>query len=252
MSFRRSKGGYVVARQQVASKDRLVSLVEVEQRIPSVVDWLEGGWVTPSLPVRIVKRTLDIVLSVVSLILVSPLLLLILIAVVLESPRSPIFVQRRVGRYGTTFGLIKLRTMVPNADERLRECLVSDPALREEWHRTRKLREDPRVTWVGRRLRRFSLDELPQLINVLMGQMSLVGPRPVPADEGTMFGADWPVVLSVRPGLTGLWAVSGRSDVTYSQRVALEVEYVNGCGIRSDLAIMARTVPWVLEGQGSY
>jgi exopolysaccharide production protein ExoY len=108
------------------------------------------------------------------------------------------------------------------------------------------------VTRVGRRLRRFSLDELPQLINVLTGQMSLVGPRPVPAHEGTLFGADWPVVLSVRPGLTGLWAVSGRSDVTYSQRVALEVEYVKGCSIRSDLTIMARTIPWVLEGQGSY
>ena len=241
-----------MVREQLATTDEVVSLVAVERRMPSVVDWLEAGWLTPSLPVRVVKRTLDIVLSVVSLMLVSPLLLLIFLAVVIESPRSPIFVQRRVGRYGTTFGLIKLRTMVPNADERLHECLAADPALREEWHSTRKLKHDPRVTRVGARLRRFSLDELPQLLNVLMGQMSLVGPRPVPADEGTLFGADWPVVLSVRPGLTGLWAISGRSDVTYSERVALEVEYVNGCSIRSDLAIMARTIPWVLEGQGSY
>lgn len=241
-----------MAQEHGASTEEFVSLVALEQRMPSVVDWLESGWVIPSLPVRIMKRTVDIVLSAISVILVSPLLLLILLAVVVESPGSPIFIQRRVGRYGTTFGLIKLRTMVPNAEERLRDCLAASPPLREEWHRNRKLRQDPRITRIGRSLRRFSLDELPQLINVLIGQMSLVGPRPVPADEGTMFGAQWPVVLSVRPGLTGLWAVSGRSDVTYSERVALEVEYVRSCSMRSDLAIIARTIPWVLEGQGSY
>jgi exopolysaccharide production protein ExoY len=219
---------------------------------PSVVDWLARGWATPSLLMRTIKRTMDIVLSLVGLILVSPFLAVTIIAIILESAGSPIYVQRRVGRYGAAFGLIKLRTMVPDADERLQACLRDDPSLRAEWQRTRKLRVDPRVTRVGRILRRWSLDEVPQLVNVLLGQMSLVGPRPVPAQEGRMFGGTWPVILSVRPGLTGLWAVSGRSDLSYTQRVELEAAYVQNCSLALDLRIIGRTIPWVLRGQGSY
>jgi exopolysaccharide production protein ExoY len=229
-------------------------LVVIEQRgpEPSVVDWLARGWEMPRLPFRAAKRSLDIVLSLVGLVIVLPFLAVVSLAIVLESPGSPIYVQRRVGRYGASFGLIKLRTMARNADERLRDCLDAQPALRAEWQRTRKLRVDPRVTRVGRKLRRLSLDELPQLLNVLFGQMSLVGPRPVPAHEGRLFGAAWPYVLSVRPGLTGLWAVSGRSDLSYEERVGLEATYVTDCSLGLDARIMARTIPWVLRGRGSY
>lgn len=220
--------------------------------VPSVVDWLVRGWATPSLPQRLIKRTIDIVLALVGLALVLPFLAITIVAIVLESPGLPIYVQRRVGRYGAPFGLIKLRTMVPDAEQRLQACLRDDPSLRAEWQRTRKLRVDPRVTRVGRILRRWSLDEVPQLLNVLVGQMSLVGPRPVPAQEGRMFGATWPVVLSVRPGLTGLWAVSGRSDLSYPQRVELEAAYVQRCSLGLDLRIISRTIPWVLRGRGSY
>lgn len=230
-----------------------VSIRRGDTWAPSVVDWLsQQGWATPPLGFRCLKRAMDMALSLVGLVLVTPFLAVIAVAIVAESPGSPIFVQRRVGRYGATFGLIKFRTMVPRAEERLDECLAANAALDEEWRRSRKLRSDPRVTRVGKFLRRYSLDELPQLVNVLIGHMSLVGPRPVPQHEGPMFGPSWPLVLSVRPGLTGLWAVSGRTDVSYEARVALEASYVHNCCMRSDLAIIGRTIPWVLEGRGSY
>jgi exopolysaccharide production protein ExoY len=220
--------------------------------VPSVVDWLARGWPMPSFPLRAAKRTLDIVLSLLALLLALPFLAVTILAIMLESPGVPIYIQRRVGRYGAPFGLIKLRTMVPNAEQRLQACLGSDPALRAEWQRSRKLRVDPRVTRIGRVLRRLSLDEIPQLLNVLLGQMSLVGPRPVPAQEGRLFGGAWPLVLSVRPGLTGLWAVSGRSELSYDERVSLEAAYVRECSLGLDLRIIGRTVPWVLRGRGSY
>jgi exopolysaccharide production protein ExoY len=241
-----------MAQENLAASDRVVSIARDEPPLPSVVDWLVEGWATPSFFHRTVKRSMDIVLSLVALILVLPFLAITLLAITLESPGSPIYIQRRVGRYGAPFGLIKLRTMVPRAEERLRECLASDAALGEEWQRARKLRVDPRVTRIGRFLRRLSLDEIPQLINVALGQMSLVGPRPVPSKEGELFGASWPLVLSVRPGLTGLWAVSGRSELSYPERVALEAMYVRECSLLGDLKIIGRTIPWVLEGRGSY
>lgn len=241
-----------MAQEHLTSTDRLAPAVRTEGPVPSILDWLEDGWATPSFWLRVVKRSMDIALSLLAVLVVLPFLAITAIAIMIESPGSPFFVQRRVGRYGNPFALIKLRTMVPRAEERLREYLAQDEALGEEWRRVRKLREDPRVTRVGRFLRRFSLDEVPQLLNVVCGQMSLVGPRPVPAQEGRLFGASWPLVLSVRPGLTGLWAVSGRSDLSYPERVALEASYVRGCSVGADLRIMARTIPWVLEGRGSY
>jgi lipopolysaccharide/colanic/teichoic acid biosynthesis glycosyltransferase len=241
-----------MAQEHLTSTDRLAPVVLPDAAVPSVVDWLADGWATPSFGLRVLKRSMDIVLSLLALLLATPLLAIMLVAIMIESPGSPIFLQRRVGRYGTQFALIKLRTMVPRAEERLHEYLAEDAALGEEWGRARKLRQDPRVTRVGRFLRRFSLDEVPQLLNVLFGQMSLVGPRPVPAQEGRLFGASWPLVLSVRPGLTGLWAVSGRSELSYPERVDLEASYVRTIGLGADLRIIARTIPWVLEGRGSY
>ena len=242
-----------MAQEHLTSTEPFGPIVRTDPAVPSVVDWLAAdGWTTPSFALRVFKRSMDVVLSVLALLVVLPFLAIIVVAIMIESPGSPVFLQRRLGRYGTPFALIKLRTMVPRAEERLGEYLAQDAALGEEWRRVRKLREDPRVTRVGRFLRRFSLDEAPQLLNVAFGQMSLVGPRPVPAQEGRLFGADWPLVLSVRPGLTGLWAVSGRSDLSYPERVDLEASYVRSCSVGADLRIIARTIPWVLEGRGSY
>lgn len=219
---------------------------------PSVVHRVTDRRVGQSPARRALKRSVDILFSTVGLMLALPFLLIVMVAIVLDSPSSPIFVHARIGRFGTSFGLIKLRTMVPRAEERLRACLEDRADLLEQWQCGRKLREDPRVTRVGAILRRCSLDEIPQLINVLLGQMSLVGPRPVVSEEASLFGEDLPLVLSVRPGLTGLWAVSGRADLSYSERVALEARYVRECSLIGDLLILLRTIPRVLQRRGAY
>ena len=220
--------------------------------MPSILDWLEDGWATPSFWLRVVKRSMDIALSLLAVLVALPFLAITVIAIDDREPRVSVLRPAPGRPVRHPVRADQAADMVPRAEERLREYLAQDEALGEEWRRVRKLREDPRVTRVGRFLRRFSLDEVPQLLNVVCGQMSLVGPRPVPAQEGRLFGASWPLVLSVRPGLTGLWAVSGRSDLSYPERVALEASYVRGCSVGADLRIMARTIPWVLEGRGSY
>ena len=201
---------------------------------------------------RALKRTIDIVASALLIVVLLPIALLIVLAIMVDSPGPVVFVQRRVGRGGAEFSLIKFRTMRADADAVLDDALARDPGLRAEWEQTRKLRDDPRVTRVGRFLRRLSLDELPQLLNVLIGTMSLVGPRPVREDEVRIFGDRAASVLSVRPGLTGLWAVSGRSDISYEDRVALEHRYVEGWSMWLDLRILARTIPAVARGHGAY
>jgi len=201
---------------------------------------------------RACKRLLDLVASAVLIVVTFPLMLAVAVAIELESPGPVLFRHRRVGRGGREFDLLKFRTMVPDAEERLEACLRADPALLAEWNATHKLREDPRVTRVGRILRRSSLDELPQLFNVLLGQMSLVGPRAVVREELPRFGELAPAILSVKPGLTGLWAVSGRSDVGYDERARLEHRYVTGWSFGLDLRILARTIPVVVRGHGAY
>lgn len=160
----------------------------------------------------------------------------------LTSPGGAFFVQPRVGRRGRMFGCVKLRTMRVDADEHLRELLARDPEARREYARNFKLRRDPRITRVGRVLRVTGLDELPQLGAVLSGEMSLVGPRPVVPEETVYYGPYLELVQSLRPGLTGLWQVSGRNDLPYEQRVALDVEYALTRTLRGDLAIIARTL----------
>jgi exopolysaccharide production protein ExoY len=199
-----------------------------------------------------VKRTIDFAAGLLAVALTSPLMLLISLAIVLDSRGSPLYVHRRVGRFGLGFGVLKFRTMVRDADDRWAEELESNPELAQDWERTRKVRDDPRVTRVGRLLRKYSLDELPQLVNVVLGHMSLVGPRPVVEEELELFGDATPTVLSVRPGVTGLWTVSGRSDVSYEERVALETSYVRGWRLALDLSILVKTVPCVLTGRGAY
>ncbi len=196
------------------------------------------------------KRAMDIAGAGLLLLLALPAFLAI--AALVRMDGGPAFYAHpRVGRGGRSFGCLKFRSMVIDADRRLAALLERNPAARREWETTRKLRDDPRVTWVGRFLRATSMDELPQLINVLKGEMSLVGPRPVQAAElTTYYGAAASHYLSVRPGLTGPWQISGRNDTSYAERVALDVGYVSQPSIWTDVKILLRTVSYVFSRSG--
>jgi lipopolysaccharide/colanic/teichoic acid biosynthesis glycosyltransferase len=198
------------------------------------------------------KRAMDIAGAATLLLLCLPVFLA-LAALVRMDGGSAFYAHPRVGRGGRLFGCLKFRSMVVDSDRRLAELLERDPAARAEWDATRKLRHDPRVTWVGRFLRATSLDELPQLINVVKGEMSLVGPRPViMAELTTYYGAAAGHYLAVRPGLTGPWQVSGRSDTSYAQRVALDVGYVTRPSLLTDVKILLRTPLAVIARRGAY
>ncbi|GIV60629.1 MAG: undecaprenyl-phosphate galactose phosphotransferase WbaP [Rhodothermaceae bacterium] len=203
--------------------------------------------------VQAAKRALELVVVVLTLPLWAPLCLLVAAAIWLEDRHAPFFYQERVGRRGRRFRVCKFRTMVPDAERVLEEHLARDPALRREWETTFKLRQDPRLTRVGRWLRRYSLDELPQLFNVLRGEMSLVGPRPLPAYHH----AELPVRIrqlrtGVRPGMTGLWQVSGRSDIGNEGMIRWDAFYVRNWSIWLDVVILVRTLRVVLRGAGAY
>jgi lipopolysaccharide/colanic/teichoic acid biosynthesis glycosyltransferase len=193
-----------------------------------------------------VKRAIDIVVALLGLLLATPLLLVLALLVAASSPGAPVFRQRRAGRDGREFRMWKFRTMVAGA-ERLRPLLVAD-SRDADWL---DLEHDPRVTAVGRLLRRTSLDELPQLLNVLRGEMSLVGPRPLPLEEHARV-PDWAAARSaVRPGVTGLWQVRGRAALGFTAMLELDCEYVRSASLRLDLTILARTVPAVLAARGA-
>ena len=197
---------------------------------------------------------MDVVLSAAVLLVLLPMFLAITVAVGADGGPT-FFSHKRVGRGGRTFGCLKFRSMRPDADRLLAELLARDPSARAEWEATRKLRRDPRVTPVGRLLRATSLDELPQLINVLRGDMSLVGPRPVVQEELEQHYAPAAAAtdyLSVRPGVTGPWQVSGRSDMTYRERVVLDAHYARNPSLRKDLAVLAWTVVVVVRCRGAY
>lgn len=198
------------------------------------------------------KRVLDVTLAVGALVLLSVLLAIVAAAIMLLD-RGPVLIRhRRIGKDGVPFGCLKFRTMVVDADAVLVRHLATDPDAATEWKAMRKLRNDPRITPLGKILRETSLDELPQLVNVIRGEMSLVGPRPIVAEEMVRYGAAIADYKAVRPGLTGLWQCSGRNDVTYERRVMLDREYVRTWSIRRDLAIMLRTVPAVMSSRGVY
>jgi len=199
------------------------------------------------------KRVLDLLLIV----LLSPLWILVylgIIALILALDGRPIHYRSiRIGRNGNTIPVLKFRTMHLKADTKLAALLAADPALGVEYKAAVKLRDDPRVTGMGRWLRRTSLDELPQLLNVCLGDMSLVGPRPVLQSELDDFYGDYAdEVIRYRPGMTGLWQVSGRSLLTYEERVALDVEYSRTCALSEDLVLLAKTIPSVLQARGAY
>ena len=199
-----------------------------------------------SLRGRVLKRGGDIVFSLFVLILGSPLFLLLAVLVKLSSRGSVFYRQRRIGRGYKGFGCLKFRTMRRDADRVLASMLEADPKLRAEFERDHKLKRDPRITPLGKFLRRSSLDELPQFINVLRGEMSVVGPRPIVWDELPRYGRNMDEVLSVRPGLTGLWQVSGRNNLTYRTRVRLDLTYVRNRSFWLDLGIVLRTIGVVL------
>lgn len=197
------------------------------------------------------KRILDVAGAIVLACVFSPLIVAIAILMRREGG-SIIYKHRRVGRDGRSFECLKFRTMVPNADQRLRELLERDPAIKAEWVRDHKLRCDPRVTPLGRFLRRTSLDELPQLWNVVRGEMSLVGPRPVVREELLRYGRNVRAYLSAKPGITGLWQVKGRNDTDYRRRVVLDTYYVRNQGLLLDIYILLKTTKVVLGGSGAY
>ncbi len=200
----------------------------------------------------IFKRFFDIVAALVGLIALSPLLLMLVLLVKCTDGGKVFYGHRRIGRNGKVFRCLKFRTMVENGDEVLAVHLARSPQDREEWATTRKLQNDPRVTRVGAVLRKLSLDELPQIVNILRGEMSFVGPRPVVSDELVMYGTAASFYLKSRPGLTGLWQVRGRNDVSYRTRVAFDRHYVENWSFIFDLKILIWTVPAVFSSRGSY
>ncbi|MDE2295456.1 MAG: sugar transferase [Gammaproteobacteria bacterium] len=175
------------------------------------------------------------------------------IALLLRGEGGPvIYRHRRIGRDGKTFDCLKFRSMFPDAERRLRALLDQHPELEAEWLRDHKLRKDPRITPIGRFLRRTSFDELPQLWNVLRGEMSLVGPRPIVREETIRYGRHLKSYLTVKPGITGLWQVTGRNNTDYRRRVALDVYYIRHRGLRLDLYILLKTTGVVVGGDGAY
>ena len=193
-----------------------------------------------------IKRVLDLTGALALGVVFLPTIAVIVL--LLRRQGGPvIYRHRRIGRAGKTFDCLKFRSMFPDAERRLRELLDRHPELEEEWLRDHKLRDDPRITLVGRFLRRTSLDELPQLWNVLRGEMSLVGPRPIVREETVRYGRHLRTYLEVKPGITGLWQIKGRNNIGYPRRVALDVYYVRHRGLRLDGYILLKT-PWVVLG----
>lgn len=200
---------------------------------------------------RVTKRTSDLLLGLALLVVLSPLLILLAI-LVRRTPGPVFFGHKRVGQGGREFSCYKFRSMRADAQEVLKKLLAEDANARAEWERDFKLKNDPRITSVGDFLRRTSLDELPQLFNVIKGDMSLVGPRPVVAEELERYGAEQHFYLQVKPGITGLWQVSGRNDVDYSHRVFLDTWYVRNWSLWYDFSILVRTAIVVLKRKGAY
>lgn len=198
------------------------------------------------------NRALDITLALLALAFLAPLLLIIALIIRSSDGQRALFAQIRVGRGGRAFECFKFRTMVVDADAKLTSLLARDPIARAEWEIDHKLRNDPRITRFGRFLRKSSLDELPQLINVLRGDMSLVGPRPIVVGEIGRYKSYYRHYCSMRPGITGLWQVSGRNNVSYRRRVACDVLYSRRRSVGVNVRIMAATIPAVAMAKGSF
>lgn len=205
----------------------------------------------PDFAYRAAKRVIDVAGALALTIVFSPVIAIVALALARQG--GPVlFTHTRVGRDGRRFQVYKFRSMVSNADQVLEELLASSPEHAEMWAREHKLKDDPRITRVGHFLRKTSLDELPQILNVLRGEMSLVGPRPIVDAELPKYGRAARHYLASKPGITGLWQVSGRNDIDYSRRVALDRHYVENASVLMDLGILLRTVWVVLARRGAY
>lgn len=200
------------------------------------------------------KRVFDIVFSGLVLAIFSPLYLVLALLIAISSPGPIFYIQERVGKNYKRFGCIKFRTMVNNADEMLESLMANSPEMREEFEDNFKLRDDPRITWIGKFLRLTSLDEFPQFWNVLIGDMSVVGPRPLVPEELHKYGNRIDKVLTIKPGITGLWQVSGRNDIPYPLRVQMDVYYVNARNLWLDLWVVIKTIGVVVfpHNNGAY
>ena len=198
------------------------------------------------------KRIFDVIIASITLIVFLPLFSFVVLLLKLTDPGPVIFRHIRVGQGGRRVACFKFRSMVLDSDKVLKTLLESDPAARKEWDRTQKLANDPRITPVGKFLRQSSLDELPQLINVIRGDMSLVGPCPIVPSELTRYGDKLSLYLQARPGITGIWQVSGRNDCGYYRRIEMDANYVRNWRFSTDFVILLRTLGAVLAQRGSY
>jgi len=201
---------------------------------------------------KAIKRFMDLFIVTIGGLFVLPFLMIVALLVKLTSPGPVFYKQKRLGSNGQHFYAYKFRTMVMDAEERLKNLLEADPQIKKEWNESHKLTKDPRITGLGRILRRTSIDEFPQLINILKGEMSIVGPRPIVDAEINKYGDDYKRVFSIKPGLTGLWQVSGRSDANYLDRVSYDIYYLQSWSVWLDLWIIYKTFGVVLIGKGAY
>ncbi len=193
-----------------------------------------------------IKNFFDLLFSLLFLITSLPLFLIISLLIKLSSRGPTFFLQKRVGKNNISFKCIKFRTMYPEAKDILENLLMKDSLLRKEFEETHKIKNDPRITPIGKLLRKTSLDELPQFINVLKGEMSIIGPRPIVKEEKRKYGKYLKKVLLIKPGITGLWQVSGRNNLTYKRRVSLDINYVENYSLLMDLRILFRTFGVIL------
>jgi Undecaprenyl-phosphate galactose phosphotransferase WbaP len=195
---------------------------------------------------------MDLGIGLIAGIIALPFSLIIALIIKATSPGPVFYGHVRIGRGGKKFKLLKVRSMVVDADRRVDELLAAHPEYRKEWEENRKIKDDPRITSFGKFLRKTSLDELPQIVNVLRGEMSLVGPRPVTDEERVNYGDDFDRIFSVRPGISGLWQVSGRSQTSYTERITFDSYYMQSWSIWLDLWVLYKTIGVVLRGKGAW
>ena len=225
----------------------LFSMVREEPFVEAPADLVRAS---RSIHALALQRCVDLTLATLCLLVLAPVMLAVALVIALSSPGPVFYSQPRFGRDGAIFGCLKFRTMLVDADRLLQELLASSPAIQEIWARNRKLRDDPRITPVGHFLRRYSLDELPQLINVLRGDMSIVGPRPLATDEAHFYADSFSIYCSLKPGITGPWQVGGRNQTSFEARAKLDCEYARTKSYAQDFGLLLRTIPVVLRGTG--
>lgn len=219
------------------------------------IDWLEGITAEqnfPTLDNAFLKRVMDILISILLGVVFLPIIVFTAILIRLDSPGSVFYSQERIGKNGRKITVYKFRSMRVDADKILSGYLTKNPEARSEWEKKQKLCADPRITRVGKWIRQFSVDEIPQLFNILKGDMSLIGPRPIVESEVWHYRDKFQVYSAVRPGITGMWQVSGRNNTTYEERVLYDIYYVRNWSVWLDIKILLRTVWVVLSREGAY